>query len=193
MKININIPLSGEALTLALSINAWHLDHGRTEIVFSEAGPYPHITLLMGDIESDLVPEVIQRTQNLTVHLSRCSIAFTAAHRPAPDSRYVFLGIKRPNIVRRFKELVAKSLDGIVRPSAYGGVEVAPHVTVAYLGLAAEYRPFGGDTQMKKNWSPSVLAVSMTGSHGTCTRILATLQLEEAKQDKSSVRGKPRR
>ncbi|MDQ1240204.1 MAG: hypothetical protein QG577_2390 [Thermodesulfobacteriota bacterium] len=177
MKININFPLTKEALSLVRRINTWYLDNGETEIVFTDSGPYPHLTLLMGDIAPDKLEEMMCRIIGLLNTISPPTVYFTAPHRPASDSRFVFLGVKRPDCLHELKEQMAECMVGIFTPSEHGGIDIAPHVTVAYLTQSSNYSPFRLENCTKTKWIPDRIAVSQTGKHGTCIKNLDVFEL----------------
>lgn len=178
-RLNINYPLSGSARSLALGLNGWYGKGGGTGIVFSDKGPYPHITLLMGETRREHRDDLIQRLRVLAKDVPHSPLHLTFPRRPALDSGYVFLGIEQEDAVRKVKAQIAEQLQDIFTPGEYGGIDTAPHVTVAFFTSPERYLVFPRAAFREITWVPEHIAISETGAYGTCVNILESFSLAQ--------------
>lgn len=172
MKVNVNLPLTDNALSFAIRCNEWFVRHCGSEIVFSKPAPYPHLTLLMGTIADEDAHKVTTLVQTFAQNEEIPSVALTPPYRPDPVSPYVFVGVADAPRIRNVKLTLAKYLAGNMSFCESGNIETVPHVTVAYVSESgcehAEPKQHG----LPDAWVPRWIALSHTGKHGTCMGVI---------------------
>jgi 2'-5' RNA ligase len=180
MRVNINFPLSDQPLALAKRWNEWFARNFQSEIVFSQQGPYPHLTLLMGTTEEAELEDLKAAVAAFSSSEIMPPLSFTTLYRPDRVSPYVFLGVKQAAQVRQLKATLAKYVDGHLRLCELGNVETPPHVTVAYTPDVASNGPELPQCDIAVNWSPCWVALAEAGNHGTCVEIIEKWKSGEA-------------
>ncbi|MBK9304693.1 MAG: 2'-5' RNA ligase family protein [bacterium] len=180
MKLNINYPLTGAAYRICLEMNAGFIVDGDSQVRFVPDGPYPHLTLLMGDVAPNRITELTGVVRTSVQRLYPGRISLTRPYCPAPDSRYVFLGINPSSVITTCKRLLAKHVEGIFDPANYGDVDTVPHVTIACFPDVARSLVVRKMEFTDVAWIPSTVAISVTGDHGVCTTRIAEIPLNSS-------------
>ena len=105
MKININLPVTGEVLGKCLAINEAVRVRIGTVILFGPTGnSSPHVTLLMGEVAEGHVAQVQEKVHGIISELPRpLAVRFGAPYREIVTGRYIFSDVVVPGEVRRWR------------------------------------------------------------------------------------------
>ena len=156
MRINVNLPLTGNSRKVARFINKHVTSEVGSKIDFSDGFTYPHIN------ENDV--EFIAKNVELISKKERLGkFAFTGVYRPEDTSKYLFMRLENPEEIVSLKRKIYDLVSHKISPLKHGGV---PHVTIAYLDSIEKHIEIEAFNAI--DWKPEYIAISMVGDNGTC-------------------------
>lgn len=140
---------------------------------------YPHITILMGDIDAPgqlcCVTESVAAFAHVTAPFS---FSVCRLSNPDPATGYVFLDIcdTEPFIYRKMQLFSLVGTESM-RMDEHGGPDVEPHITVGYMrkpgdAVIASHMPIRPATG-----SVVGVGLAVTGPNGTCSSPIARFSL----------------
>lgn len=99
MKININFPVTGNALSDALSVNLSLGSRIRSVISFGVGGnSSPHVTLIMGDVRDENISKVTRVTRTMVEEITHpIPVQFGPPYRETVTGRYIFSDASVPD------------------------------------------------------------------------------------------------
>ena len=165
MKININYVLDDICKDWACKINRQISQLTLNQINFLKGGCWPHITLLMGEINEADLPKINEIISTMNFKALNTKIDFCKLYCKGP---YIFVDVKDYSAFKEDCDNLLKSLGNLIVPHKYlisnGN---PPHIT---LGFVQEQEKI--ENYLKTiNHVPSTIlkkvTVSQTGPHGT--------------------------
>lgn len=134
IKVNLNVPLSGDSLTTISQWNQGVADLTHSEVRFSgDASSFPHVTLLMGYVEviedaMDAIAELISSAQN---ELRDCQLDFSRPYRERETGRYVFVDVIGDDRFCQWRQSVRTK--AATAFASHARTSAVPHVTLAHV------------------------------------------------------------
>lgn len=184
-RINLNYLVEGRAGHVARIINAIALTDFNSKIVFMPEGEaIPHITLLMGQVQSrEDLKCILAAVQRLSVKFSPIPYVLQRPYCPDPQSGYVFCDVSPQLQFRSHRRALWDEVGSHVQLGPHGDPENVSHVTLAHVAgckseSLAQRSSFDElDTRTKTR----VLQVCLTGSFGICTKVLRDFELRPSR------------
>jgi hypothetical protein len=174
MRANINFALDGAALRYAKMLNATVCDDGYDEIAFSgKQAVIPHITLLMGEINSrehfDSLSKILRA---FSTALSPLTYTFSRPYLRCPSQHFIFVDTLPREDFRHLRIGLYDRVNEFIECEFHGGPDNVSHVTVGFAGdiypnipaLCAIKPPNGGMAE--------TIQICLAGKRGTCTTVL---------------------
>lgn len=175
IRININFALSEDIEKYARELNEILLEQQYNEIDFSLTSDHlPHITLLMGEVDTSLaLDELIRRCE--TFHASSMPIAYeiSTPFWKKPSQKFLFIDTLPMEIFKRFRVSLYSELEGLLHCEFHGGPENPSHITIGYGDPRRIGLPQLARLKAPKNLQTQSMRICLAGERGTCHTVLA--------------------
>lgn len=134
-KINIHIPIRGEANRYCMEINKAVRQLTKSDIDFSPNSFHiPHITLYMGYVNSESDFDLaMEKIHQLTMSIPSTIIKLTKPYLKEPKKNYLFIDTNKTTELIKLKEEVKSVCNNIIEPLDWDVVGETPHITLAYI------------------------------------------------------------
>jgi hypothetical protein len=174
LRININFSLPDKLEGFVKDINNEFINEGYPDVDFVPEGSHlPHITLLMGTVNSkNDLDEILRK---ITIFKNEINpIEYTVGHPywKEPSQKFAFVDTLPLEIFKKFRLKLLLNLNGLINCEFHGGPENPSHITVGYgdkktidLKQFVELTP-------KEGFITNSVRVCIAGERGTCSDIL---------------------
>ena len=182
-RININMALGAEVLAYVRSLNSMIVRDGYRDIDFSiEPGPQPHITLLMGEVDTgEDLDCLVQLTQSFAHSRSGLRYTLGKPYLRQPSQRFIFVDVLPQEPFRTLRTALYELASEFIECEHHGGPGNVSHIT---LGYAHEVYPNLRaliDNSERVAGVAETLQVSEAADRGTCRRVLHQVVLANSR------------
>ena len=184
-RININLGLSDGVLENVLELNSIIARDSSSKILFSkDSPPYPHITLLMGNVLSeDALKEIQDELSSFSRDVNPFHYHLTPPYLKKPSLHYIFSDIVPQDNLYKLRQRLYNKISSLILCDFYGGPDNPSHITIGYTSkvyyslneLYGKFRNPEGHVE--------TIRVSMAGDRGTCLEHLAQYPLTSRKDN----------
>src|SRR5689334_13556253 len=177
LRANISFTLSHDVREEVLKLNSIIVRDGFSEIDFSgPSAPIPHITLLMGEVDSaDDLKALIEALQYFGQHHEPISYEIGRPYLRRPSRNFIFVDTLPQSEFRLFRLELHQILSKFIDCDLHGGPKNISHITLGYAhgvypgidNLIQVARPAKGIAD--------TFQIAKTGQRGTCLGAIATV------------------
>jgi hypothetical protein len=172
-KISINIPIEGDFLAYVRRENGKIVSAGFKEICFTDSNQIPHVTLLMGDVqsESDFI-ELNKIAADFSGKCHKFSYKVSPPYPAQPGGRFCFIGILQCDQLAKIRLDLSSRMNGLMTLGYHGGPENPAHITIGYFNTPPKNSYYVGFEAFTESIEATRIGLSLVGNRGTCINYL---------------------
>ncbi len=177
-RINVNFELAADVDAYVRQLNGELLTAGFDEISFSnESKHLPHLTLLMGDVQSrSLLETMISKCESIFATSKRITYTLSPPFWKKPSQKFLFIDTLPTEVFRGFRIQLFGQIKDQISCEYHGGPENPSHITVGYgeskrVNLALLAR-IPAPAQARTG----AMRICVAGERGTCSEAIASFQ-----------------
>ena len=178
MKLNINYMVDEQITNECLNINQKINQLAQGDINFSDGTCRPHITLLMGDVDEENLPEIEKRMKGLNFTSLYENIKFK---KPYISGKYIVIDVEDDTKFKQDCQMLLDTFSDILTPGHFNIAKgtATPHITLGFAKKNPELEAYIESLEPLPDTMVDTISVAEAGAHGT---VLVKPQKQEEKQ-----------
>lgn len=178
-RLNINLALSEALKHEIVDLNRIVVEDGFSEISFqAQSSQIPHITLLMGDVDSEAdFEDIVAACQKFATALSVFSFEVSSPYLKQPSQNYIFSDVLPQDLFLTIRQSLHNGVAQFIKCDDHGNPDTPSHITIAYAQPFYPYPSKLVSMQKPTLGCAEMVQICRTGPRGTCVEVLRQISI----------------